>query len=189
MKLHKRTTEGDTGGDLGFVIARPNVSLESQYSTHTNLIISKDYRRGLLTQAKLKNDKGKWGEFSPNQENILPLYQKFLALLLYSYQDSFRYNLEPFKWQLCADYSFSDVKSWLKLDNFPNLQDSCKIIKELGNAKIGTDEKQIIDKIICPPENQSLIINIRWPDDKPPFSKIWIRTKQEEKDLAMPSTY
>ena len=189
VKLHKPATEKITGGDLGFVIARPNLYLESPFSSQTHLVIQKKYDRGILTQAKLKNEGGKWGRFTSKQEKVLPQYQNFLALLLYSYQDSYRHNLEQFRWQLCADHPFNDLKNWLKLDNFPNTFNSCEIIKKLGSAEIGTDDEQKINDVIRPPENRSLIIDIHWPDDKPPFSKVWIRTKQEEKELARPVTY
>lgn len=180
VKLHNQTTETKTGGDLGFVIARPHFYLEHAYLPESDLIITKDYRRGVLTQAKLKNDKGKWNGFTPTQDKVLPRHQDYLALLLFSYSDQNRYNLEQFRWQLCKGYPFVDLKNWFKDDYFPNPLNSSKIINDLGNAKIGTGNPQIIRDIICPPENRSLIIDIHWPDG-PPISRVRIRTRQLEK--------
>ena len=181
LKKHSQTTEAKTGGDLGFVIARPHIFLDSPYSTETNLIITKDYKRGILTQAKLKDDKEKWNNFTALQENILPQHLDFLALLLYSYNDKNRYILEQFRWQLAAGYLFNDLKTWIKKDEFPNVLSSCSIINNLGNAKIGTDDPQKIRDIICPPENQTVTIDIHWPGGDPPISRVWLRTRQEEK--------
>jgi len=189
LKLHNQTTEEKNGGDFGFVIARPHFFLESPYSPETNLIITKDYRRGILTQAKLKNDKGKWDGFTSTQEDVLPKHQDYLALLLYTYCDQDRYNLEQFRWQLTKGYLFTELKDWFKQDHFPNSLNSCRIINDLGNAKIGTEDTQIIRDVICPPENRTLTIDIHWPGGDPPISRVWLRTRQEEKNLAKKVTW
>jgi hypothetical protein len=51
VTLHRRETERVTGGDIGFMIIRP------QINDRGNII--DDYRRGLLCQAKLKRSNGK----------------------------------------------------------------------------------------------------------------------------------
>jgi len=189
VKLHNQTSETKTGGDLGFVIARPHFFLERPYLPETDLIITKDYRRGILTQAKLKNDKGKWDGFTPTQEDVLPQHQDYLALLLYSYCDQNRYNLEQFRWQLGAGYPFTDLKDWFSHDHFPNPLNSFRIINDLGNAKIGTDDPQKIRDVICPPENRTLTIDIHWPGGDPPISRVLVRTRQEEKHEAKKITW
>lgn len=189
VKLHNQTTETRTGGDLGFVIARPLFSLENPFSNETDLIFSKDYQRGILTQAKLKNDKGKWDGFTPTQEEILPQHLDYLALLLYQYSDENRYNLEQFRWQLGKGYAFPDLKDWFKDDYFPNPLNSSKIISDLGDAKIGTGDPQKIRNVICPPENRTLSIHIHWPGGDPPISRVRIRTRQDEKHEAKRVTW
>ena len=49
VTLHSPTTETKTGGDLGLVISRPQLSLQNTYSPNAELFVAKDYRRGLLT--------------------------------------------------------------------------------------------------------------------------------------------
>ena len=64
--IHRRNTERLTGGDFGLMIVRPHIE-----PGYRSLKIS-DYRRGVLTQAKLKHADGRWGTFTPNQERVLP---------------------------------------------------------------------------------------------------------------------
>ena len=84
VTLHKRITESITGGDIGLIIIRPQVSEQGDYFKIS------DYRRGILCQAKLKRASGKWGSFTKKQINILPERLQYLALLLYSYEDDRR---------------------------------------------------------------------------------------------------
>jgi hypothetical protein len=60
VTLHERKTEGETGGDLGFMILRPQVE------GHGRKLNIGSYRRGILSQAKLKRSDGKWGSFTDN---------------------------------------------------------------------------------------------------------------------------
>ncbi len=179
MELHTLKTEEKTGGDFGFVISRPKLLLHGEFSPDEELIITENYRRGLLTQAKLKNDKGKWNDFTKIQKNKLPQHLEYLALLLYEYQDKNRRDFEKFKWQLCAGSTFEEVKRWLKTNNMPTPFDSNYIINNLGTAKIGTEDENIIKEVICPPQNQTLTIHIHWPGGDPPISRVRIRPKTE----------
>ena len=119
---------------------------------------------GVFSQTKLRNDRAKWGEFTDTQKEKLPNHLNYLALLLYRYKDQNRRIFEKFKWQLCAGIPFSIIEEWLKTDTMPNLFDSYQILKKLGTGEIGTDEEHIIKDVICPLENQTLIIHIRWPN-------------------------
>jgi hypothetical protein len=56
-----------------------------------------------LCQAKLKNKEGKWGKFSDNQKKVLPDRMDFAALVLYSYADENRTELNPIDWKVCKD--------------------------------------------------------------------------------------
>lgn len=179
VSLHRRETERVTGGDFGLLIIRPNVQ-----SGYKSLKIT-DYRRGILTQAKLKRVDGKWGTFTPNQERILPERLKYLALLLYSYEDNARRNLNPFGWQLCEEISFEQLKVSLRRDELHGSLNSCEMIKRLGNGKIGTDNNKIIDDFISPAKNPSLVIRIHWPKGKHPESEVQLYTRQETQQKAM----
>ncbi len=53
VTLHRRETERVTGGDIGFMIIRP------QIDDHGKILKVGDYRRGILCQAKLKRSNGK----------------------------------------------------------------------------------------------------------------------------------
>ena len=104
-----------------------NTSLKTSY-----------YQRGILCQAKLKRANGRWNTFGKKQNSILPERLKYLALLLYRYEDAERHFLQPFKWQRCDVPSlfFDQIKEWFKKDSFPSLEKSDSIIKELGNGDI-----------------------------------------------------
>jgi hypothetical protein len=176
ITLHKRPTEKITGGDIGILIIRPHVFVQGDY------IRIKDYRRGLLCQAKLKNSRGKWGHFTKRQIELLPERLPYLSLLLYSYDDNERRLLNPFSWQLCSSFSFSDLQDWLKKGSFPDLLTSDHIVAKLGYALIGTDNDNIIDSIVAPSHNTTLVINITWPDGRRPGgpgSSIRIYSSQE----------
>jgi hypothetical protein len=162
VRLHKPKREKITGGDLGILFLRPRVI----YSAPTVTI--KDYRRGLLVQAKMKRKTGKWGQFSRKQRSVLPERCGYLGLLLYQFCDPERRQLSPFVWQLCSRMSFVEIEKCLNQDAFPNLIDSTRIVQELGQAAIGTDDDETIDKIISTARNPCLTIRLHWPSDKKP---------------------
>ena len=176
--LHKRRTESITGGDMGLIIARPQISNDGNYFNIS------DYRRGLLCQAKIKRSSGNWGGFTKNQIEILPKRMQYLSLLLYSYEDKGREKLKNFIWQGCQFAEMDQVQEWLKCDFFPKTNTSDEIITALGNGSIGTDDNQIIDKVIAPAKNPTLVIRITWPNDLPPpggpDSSVRISSRQNE---------
>lgn len=172
VTLHRRGTERMTGGDFGFIIIRPHISIG-----YSSLHVS-DYRQGILTQTKLKRPNG-CGAFTPNQEKILPQRLEYPALLLYSYDDVARRNLNRFRWQLCDGVSFNELKNSLSKDAFQGSLDSCEIIRGLGNATIGTNNDTVIDKLISPQKNPSLKIRIFWPEGKHPSSEVRVYSRQE----------
>lgn len=166
VTLHPPKIEEYTGGDLGLLLTRPNVS--ESYDYETKLIVG-GYRRGLLCQAKVKRRNGKWGQFSKNQKKMLPNHVDYLALLLYEYADLERLELLPFHWQLCKDSHFKQIKNWIKSGSFPMLQTSEHTIDLLGKDKIGTDDNEIIDEFICPKTRSYMEIKIFWPDKSSGF--------------------
>ncbi len=74
VTLHRRDTERVTGGDIGFIIVRP------QISAHFDTLQVGYYRRGLLCQAKIKRANGAWGSFTRQQKKVLPERLQYLAL-------------------------------------------------------------------------------------------------------------
>ena len=185
--LHPREIEKKTGGDLGIMFVRPNVTeqMPSQFA------IDLDYRRGLLCQAKIKRRqtakrKARWGSFTPNQKKVLPNRLEYLALILYEYIDAERQHLAPFRWQLCSGTKLSDVEQWLNSDYFPRPLMSDIIITQLGRDKIGTDDKKIIDQYICPRLRDTLVIKIGWPPGQGPEAliRLPIKSRQREKQYV-----
>jgi hypothetical protein len=136
VTLHERHIEKVSGGDLGFVVARPTVQLQR------DVLRIGDYRRGLLVQAKLQRRNGKWGQFTARQREVLPGRLAYLALLLYSYADAERCTLQPFEWQLCENASFGEVEGWLRSGMFPPSTRARAIIQGLGAGSIGTDTQR-----------------------------------------------
>jgi hypothetical protein len=151
------------------VLIRPEV--RSSPFSDSLLTIDRDYRRGLLCQTKIFKIDSSWGELTENQRKMLRERLDYLALVLYRYtdQDGDRRELGPFQWQLTRNVTIEDIGNWLKSDKFPQLEGSQQILSALGRNKIGTDDKDIIDKYIAPVERPSFVINIRWRDgDGPP---------------------
>src|SRR4029453_4592374 len=65
VRLHGRTTEAVSGGDLGVLLVRPHVSLE------WNVARVRDYRRGLLCQAKRRLGR-RYEGVTPSQKQHRP---------------------------------------------------------------------------------------------------------------------
>jgi hypothetical protein len=161
--LHPRDIERSTGGDLGFVISRPRVTRSGD-----RLNTERQYRRGLLCQAKLKKSARPWGHFTDRQQEVLPGRVAYLAIVLYRYLDAEQQTLDAFRWQECAGSEFKDVIAWLARDVFPSPSDSRRIITRLGEGKIGTDDTSTIDTIIAPKRGRVLTVTIDWPPGQGP---------------------
>jgi hypothetical protein len=182
VTLHRRATEKVTGGDIGFMILRPQIEDQDK-----KLKID-DYRRGILCQAKLKRSSGKWGSFTQKQKKVLPERLPYLGLLLY--KDEERRQLSQFQWQLCdSASSIDEVSKWLRRASFPSLITSDFLIQGVGNGQIGTDNDQVLDEIVSPVGNQALIIRIYWPTDSHPGSEVYVRLRhhqQQKIEICVP---
>lgn len=169
VSLHKRHIEKFTGGDFGLTITRPDVLFNEPYYSHTGYLkINADYQRGLLCQAKLKQKTSSWGKFTTKQKKVLPERLRYLGLLLYECSGESRQQLKKFTWQLCNADNIDTVSGWLKSGKFPSLMSSLEIIQQLGAAKIGTDDKQILEQIIRPTGKPQFSIRVYWASDKRP---------------------
>ncbi len=176
ITLHKRATEKITGGDFGLMIIRPQVTRID------NLLKIGDYRRGILCQAKLKGEKGTWGSFTKRQMKLLPERMSYLSLLLYSYKDAQRHDLQDFQWHVCLPNETLDLlEGHLKTDTFPALHESRTVIGAVGYGRIGTDDDKILDQFVSPKRNPTLIIRISWPDGRsfPPGSFVYVYSAQD----------
>lgn len=178
VTLHGKEDEAKTGGDLGLLISRP-IAIDS----YRHISIRRNYRRGLLCQAKLKKPARTWGRFTRNQAKVLPQRIDYLALLLYRYSEE--WALEAFCWQLCRGASLKDMRSWLRSDSFPNLLESRAILLGLGNGNIGTDNERIVDEIICPAGARFLEIKIDWPGDGPGEIHVAIRVTPPQRQVLV----
>ncbi len=175
--LHARDTEGVTGGDLGLVISRPQVTR----SNRNYLKIDRSYSRGILCQAKLKAVAGRWGQLSERQVALLADQLEFWGLLLYRYLDLRRTELDKFTWQLGHGAALDEVLGWLSNDSFPELMTSSAVILALGEGEIGTDDWDILERIIAPIGNRYLEIRIDWPNGGP-SGEVEVLSRQESQE-------
>jgi len=188
VSLHRRSVETLTGGDFGLTITRPQVSLsgfpgyslsynDSEY-IHCQIGVS-EYQRGLLCQAKLKGRDGRW-RMTRNQKSLLPDRINYFGLLLYQYSDKERYKLSHLSWQLCQNETAETVANWLKSRQFPSISSSAEIITQLGNARIGTDNPDVLREVIRPTGKPYIAITISWPVDKRPPDSVSVYLQNPE---------
>ena len=178
VSFHQRQVEGETGGDLGIVLVRPDVR-RSLYKGSV-LTLDHDYRRGLLCQAKIFRRDSTWGGFTEKQKKTLaPERLEYFSLLLYRYDDQHgeRRELAPFAWQLARNATVDQVGVWLASNHFPELQDSRRLLGGLLRDQIGTDDKELIAKYVAPPLRSSLVIRIRWKDDDDPGETVRVQER------------
>jgi hypothetical protein len=189
VSLHRRSVEKLTGGDFGLTITRPQVSLsgfpshslsynDSEY-IHCQMGVS-EYQRGLLCQAKLKGRDGRWGKLTRQQKSLLPDRINYFGLLLYQYSDKERYKLSHLSWLLCQNETAETVNDWLKSGKFSSISSSAEIITQLGNARIGTDNPDILREVIRPTGRPYIVITISWPDDKRPPDSVPVYLQNPE---------
>lgn len=186
--LHTKSEEGGTktkpatGGDFGLIILHPQIELSETFS-ETSIEITENNSSGLLCQAKLQNKKGKWGAFSKSQEKVLPDRMDFTSLVLYSYADENRTELNPIDWKICKGQKFSDIEKSMKADVLRESIRTSEVLKQLGSGQIGTKDNKIIENVISPSVRQSLTIRIYWKNNHPTSGReiVLQRIRQEEK--------
>lgn len=166
--LYSKNTEGRiTAADLGLLAIYPSITILPGENCFR---IKHEHRRGLLCQAKLKKCKGSWGELTDNQEKLIPERISYFSLLLYEHSENDRV-LEPFYWKICREYSLEEIKDWLKSDTFPKKITSAKVLQEIFDENIGTDDQHIIDNRITPYTPSCLEIKVGWLPDKQPSAE------------------
>jgi hypothetical protein len=181
VNFHNQKHEAHTSSaDLGLVLTRPDVNAVTW--SDTELKISHDVPQALLAQAKLGKPKLvrsstlKWGGLTKKQRNKVPDVIQYHSLLLYRYGDKDYKELKPFGWQLCQGYEVDNLREWLRQGCFPEERSSEQILLELARAKIGTNDRNIIERIVDPhnPKTGYLEIRISWGDGKGPGSRFVI---------------
>jgi hypothetical protein len=173
VSFHPLEVESKTGGDLGLVFIRPDVH-RNRFDAEV-LEVKREYKRGLLVQAKIFQRHSKWQALSPTQQKLLKSRLSYLALLLYRFLDQTgeRRDLEVFKWQVAENATIKKINSWLKSGDFPELWNSEDILEALGSDRIGTDDAGIIDSEIAPGKLRPAL---HWkPGTPPPPALISVR--------------
>jgi hypothetical protein len=168
--LHNKQQEAKTGGDFGLVIVHPQIIISSDF-----LEVRKGQSSGLLCQAKLKGKDNKWGSFTKKQRSILPNHMDFTSLVLYSYQDKERMELNSVAWKLCKGNPISEIKGFLKKNPIEETLNTSNIITRLGRREIGTADQSLIEQIVSPSARQHLELRIYWPKDDDPKEPIKVR--------------
>jgi len=177
LTLHGRTSERKSGGDLGFLILRPHVSLQER------VVRVRDYKRGLLCQAKRKIGR-RFGSLTRSQRNVLPDRLQYLAMLGYEFRDRDGFDLEPFKWQTCQDASVQEIVGWLARGKFPAPIGSADLIAALAVGRLGTDDENTIRTAISPVGNRVLELRIHWPDGRPPDTRVQVVVRDSNLQMA-----
>jgi hypothetical protein len=111
VQLHNHTREGITGGDFGIFTSLPVIESVNLSQGECSIPIRD---RALLVQAKLGQTGGPFGEFKEHQEDRLLKNKDFSALVLYSYNDKDRTDLNRFAWLSCKGAQKGDMVRWLK---------------------------------------------------------------------------
>lgn len=173
--LHRRYTEGKTGGDFGLVLSRPDISQLG------STIQFKQHRQGLLCQAKLKDIDGYWSGLGGNQEILLADRTSYLALVLYQFKNN-RRNLSPFQWKSCLGFSIPEIQKWFRDDIFSDLKTSPEIVGGLASGRIGTNDNGTINTVIAPSGNPSVHVRI-FRDGEKPGSEVIVRVRGDIENI------
>lgn len=172
MVLHNKPQEGRTGGDFGLVVVHPKIIITSK-----SIEAKKGFSSGLLCQAKMKRRAGKWGDFSENQRGKLPEHLDYASLILYSYMDEERRELNPVAWKLCRGSSLPELELALKRDAPGETLGAADVVRRLGRGEIGTSDQAKIDEVISPSARQYLELRIYWSQGKDPKGPVELKVR------------
>jgi hypothetical protein len=184
VSFHNRSHEGKlSAADLGVVIVRPRVHVEA---SGTRIEFNRDYATGLLAQAKLgreansKSGRRKWTRLTKPQSTRYLERSDYYSLLLYRLDGKETGELQPFTWQMCKEHTLDEVRTWLRLDSFPEELSSSELLRYLFARMVGTDDPRVIDQIVDPEKSMldSISIRIFWPDRFGPPSTVELHDEQ-----------
>lgn len=172
--LHNKRQEGKTGGDFGLVIVHPKIVIKSN-----SIEARKGFSSGLLCQAKMKRRDGKWGDLK-NQSETLPAHLDYSSLVLYSYLDEERSELNPLAWKLCSGSSLPELERSLKKNTPGEVLDAVDVILRLGRSEIGTSDQATIDEVISPSVRQHFELRIYWSQGEDPKGPVEVKVTGNE---------
>jgi hypothetical protein len=175
MVRHPGHVEARTGGDFGFLVARPQVGGRDSHP------VINMHAQGLLVQAKKQRPDGRIGALTRAQEKVLPSRLDYAAFVLYMY-DVPNIRLAPFGWLCPGRLRMQDLKTELARLNglrprtvediqrivTATVLSSTEIIEALSQGTRGTSDASIIREQICPDLTPSVQIEITWREGKPP---------------------
>jgi hypothetical protein len=161
LRKQQSTEEKETGGDFGLLIVEPQFRL--QWDKQLDLYRA-GLKRGLLVQAKRRCLDGRWNQFTTNQTEVLPKRLDYTALLRYDFEDYSRKSLHEFNWHLLSGITITELIHWLKSDEFPIPVTTSAIVEGLSKGEFGTDDKEVIEQVICPDAGSYTVIEIDWKE-------------------------
>lgn len=181
LRRQQPAEEKRTGGDFGLLVVEPHFDLRWD----KQLDLQRGGRkRGLLVQAKRRFRSGRWNQLTPNQVNRLPERTSYTSLLRYDFGDSLRHDLQSFRWHLLSGTAVSVVSHWLTSGTFPDALATHAVIAGLSRGEYGTDDKEIIDREICPDAGSYIVIEIDWEDGSGPEDVVVSINREHAQQVA-----
>lgn len=174
MVLHNKRQEGETGGDFGLIIVHPKIVVKSN-----SIEVKKGFSSGLLCQAKMKRRDRRWGDLRKQRET-LPAHLDYSSLVLYSYLDEERSELNQPVWKPCKGNSLPELELLLKKDDPGETLGTVDVIRRLGRSQIGTSDQAKIDKVISPSVRQHLELRIYWSTGHDPKGPVAIKVRPRQ---------
>jgi len=187
---HNKSHEGCvSAADLGVLILRPQIWLNG-WGNQT-IECSRDYATGLLAQAKLghhkKHRKGyRWNTLKKKQKELFPKRREYYSLLLYHLKGKDLNEFDPLRWQLCHESKVEDLTTWLRSDRFPDEKTSSDILRMLFNGQIGATDRETIQSVIAPTQEDHRVIEIRifWPDGSGPPPSLHLQQEHHQQTVV-----
>lgn len=100
-----------------------------------------------------------------NQRTALSNRLDFTSLVLYSFLDGERSDLDSIAWKSCRGMSLSEIDVLFKEGPNEKLETTGQIVTSLGRKEIGTTDQNLIESVISPSVRQHLEIKLYWPKD------------------------
>lgn len=162
VQLHNHSREGRTGGDFGIFTSLPVIEIDN-ISQGVCCIPIRD--RALLVQAKLGQKEGPFGKLTKPKEDRLLKNRDFSALVLYSYNDTNKTDLNRFAWLSCKRAQQGDMIRWLKKRVPVETLDSDNMIQQFLDSRLGTDDEKTINGWIANGNDKRprFQLTINWP--------------------------
>lgn len=117
----------------------------------------------------------------------------FSSLVLYSYTDATRTELNPIDWKVCKSFEFSKIKESLTSNTLTEFISASEVFMQLGLGNIGTQDSKLIKEIVSPSIHQNLEIRIYWkkvsPDDGKRINLSQFHKQIEQEQLRIKQSY